>query len=108
MKTVISYLNGFKNKILLGVVIKIFGTVAELFIPFILSYVLDNIAGKNIGEVVSWGALMIVCATVSCVLNVTSNRMSAKVSRWFVEDIRRDLFAKTLKLSAPPQVSFVR
>ena len=100
MKLVIGYLKKFYKTILLGFVIKVLGTVSELFIPFILSYVLANIIGKEVKEVFYWGILMIACATFSCVFNVIANRMATKVSRHFVEDIRRDLFKKTLRLSA--------
>ena len=100
MKTVIGYLKDFYKAILQGFGIKVIATVAELFIPFILSHVLANIVGKEVYEVILWGGLMMVCAATSCIFNVVANRMSAKVSRGFVEDLRRDLFSKTLRLSA--------
>jgi len=100
MKTVIGYMKEFYSKILLGFGIKIIGTVAELLIPFILSHVLANIVGKDVQTVVMWGVLMMVCATASCVFNVIANRMATGVSRNFVENLRRDLFSKTLRLSA--------
>ena len=100
MKTVIGYLKEYFNKILLSFGVKIIGTVAELLIPFILSHVLSNIVGRDVKTVVMWGVLMMVCATASCVFNVKANRMATGVSRDFVENLRRDLFAKTLRLSA--------
>ncbi len=100
MKTVIGYLREYFNKILLSFGVKIIGTVAELLIPFILSHVLSNIVGRDVKTVVMWGVLMMVCATASCVFNVKANRMATGVSRDFVENLRRDLFAKTLRLSA--------
>lgn len=100
MKTVIGYLKEYFNKILLSFGVKIIGTVAELLIPFILSHVLSNIVGRDVKTVVMWGILMMMCATVSCVFNVKANRMATGVSRDFVENLRRDLFAKTLRLSA--------
>ena len=100
MKTVIGYLKEYFNKILLSFGVKIIGTVAELLIPFILSHVLSNIVGRDVKTVVMWGVLMMVCATASCVFNVKANRMATGVSRDFVENLRRDLFVKTLRLSA--------
>ncbi len=100
MKTVIGYLKEYFNKILLSFGVKIIGTVAELLIPFILSHVLSNIVGRDVKTVVMWGVIMMVCATASCVFNVKANRMATGVSRDFVENLRRDLFAKTLRLSA--------
>ncbi len=100
MRTVIGYLKVFFSKILLSFGVKIIGTVSELLIPFILSYVLDNVEGMSVYSVSMWGVLMMLCATSSCVFNVKANRMATGVSRDFVENLRRDLFAKTLRLSA--------
>jgi len=100
MKTVISYLKEFLGKILCGFGVKVVGTVSELMIPFILSHILANIVGKDVFTVVMWGILMMVCATASCVFNVIANRMATGVSRNFIQNLRRDLFAKTLRLSA--------
>lgn len=100
MKTVLAYLKGFYTKVILGFLIKIVGTVSELLIPFILSHVLANIVGKKVQDIVFWGALMILCSVSSCTFNIIANRIATGVSRHFVENLRRDLFAKTLRLSA--------
>lgn len=84
----------------LGFVIKTLGTLAELMLPYILSHILENVIGKEISEVIFWGGLMILFSGVACVFNVIANRMAAKVSRNFAESMRKDLFIKTLRLSA--------
>ena len=43
---------------------------------------------------------MIACAAAACIFNICANRMAAKVSRDFSENIRHELFAHTLALSA--------
>lgn len=86
---------------LLGFSIKVSGTVAELFLPYILTHILDNIIGTlRVEKVVFFGVLMIICAALACAGNITANRMAAKVSRDFSKKMRRDLFAKTLYLSS--------
>lgn len=86
---------------LLGFSIKVSGTVAELFLPYILTHILDNVIGTlRVEKVVFFGVLMIICAALACVGNITANRMAAKVSRDFSKKMRRDLFAKTLYLSS--------
>lgn len=88
-------------KMLLGLTIKILGTVAELFLPLILTHILDNvIVTLDIWRVVFFGALMILCSALACVMNVVANRMAARVSSDISRNMRRELFEKTLYLSA--------
>lgn len=101
MKTVFKYLLPFKYRISLGLTIKIFGTIVELFLPYILSHILKNVVvEQDVFQILIWGGAMILCAFVACVSNITANRMAARVSRKFSEKLRQDLFDKTLCLSA--------
>lgn len=100
MKTVFGYLKGYYKKIAYGFSIKTVGTVAELMLPFILSHILANVLNKSLGDIVTWGILMLVCSGIACGMNVYANRMAAGVSRDFAEGLRKDLFKKTLSLSA--------
>ena len=43
MKWVFSYLKPLTGRITAGITVKIIGTVAELIIPFLLSYILENV-----------------------------------------------------------------
>ena len=101
MKFLIKYLEPFKQRMLLGFSIKVSGTVAELFLPYILTHILDNVIGTlQIEKVVFFGVLMILCAAAACAGNIIANRMAAKVSKDFSKKMRKDLFEKTLYLSA--------
>ncbi len=83
-----------------GFAIKTAGTVAELMIPYILTHILENVIGKSVRDILLWGGLMVVCSVIACVCNIIANRMAARVSRNFAESMRKDLFIKTLRLSA--------
>ncbi len=100
MKTVIGYLKKFVGRMTVGFIIKTAGTLAELMLPYILSHILENVIGKAISDVVFWGGVMIVCSAIACLFNIIANRMAAKVSKNFAEEMRKDLFIKTLRLSA--------
>ena len=100
MKTILKYLEKYYARMSLGLVIKIAGTLAELMLPYILSYILGNIISKQISDILFWGGLMVFFSALACFCNITANRMAAKVSCQFAEAMRRDLFAKTLRLSA--------
>ena len=101
MKLIFKYLAPYKWRMLIGFGIKVSGTVAELMLPLILSHILDNVIGTmRIDTVIYYGILMLICAVLAFACNVTANRMAAKVTSTFSRELRKDLFAKSLSLSA--------
>ncbi|MBO5790002.1 MAG: ABC transporter ATP-binding protein, partial [Clostridia bacterium] len=101
MKHVLSFLKPQKNKMLLGLCVKIAGTIAELFLPVILTHILERVIAKqSILYILFFGALMILCAAFACAANIIANRMAAKSSMLFSKELRSALFKKTLALSA--------
>lgn len=101
MKFIFGYLKEYRAKMTVGFIIKALGTFIELALPFILSYILDEVVPNDgkISSIIFWGAIMIFCAVVALVANVKANRMAGKVARDGAEKIRRDLFKKTMSLS---------
>ena len=107
MKWVFKYLKPLRSRITVGTTIKIIGTLAELMIPFLLSYILENVISTNDAKrIVLFGLLMGACAVVACLGNIIANRMAAKTTMIFSTQMRRDLFSKTLHLSARSTDSF--
>ena len=101
MKWVFKYLKPLRSRIAVGVTVKIIGTVAELMIPFLLSYILENVIVTNdTKQIIFFGALMAICAIIACIGNIIANRMAAKTTMIFSTHMRRDLFINTLNLSA--------
>ena len=101
MKWIFTYLKPLKLRICGGIFVKIVGTVAELFIPFLLSYILENVIETgNILKIVLFGALMAICAVIASLGNIIGNRMAAKTTMLFSTQMRKVLFSKTLHLSA--------
>ena len=101
MRLIGQYLRPYLGRISLQLLIKLGGTVVELFLPSLLSIILDTYA--QVGDVRGvWGmgALMILCACLAWVGNVVANRMSTNVSRDFILRVRRDLFRRITDLSA--------
>lgn len=100
MKMVFKYLKPYLGRMSIGLVIKIIGTLMDLIIPYLLTHIIDNVIKKNnIYEVLMYGLLMIVCALIGFIGNVTANRMASKVSMSVTRDLRHDLFAKIECLS---------
>ncbi|MBQ9985337.1 MAG: ABC transporter ATP-binding protein [Oscillospiraceae bacterium] len=101
MKRILAYLSPNTGKLIIGFTIKTAGTVAELMIPFLLTHILEKvIVTMQISRVVFYGILMILCALIASVGNITANRMAARVTADFSIAMRRELFSKTLRLSA--------
>lgn len=101
MKWVFTYLKPLGRRITVGITVKIIGTIVELIIPFLLSYMLENvIESNNADRMVLYGILMAICAIVACLGNIIANRMAAKTTMRFSTRMRKDLFSKTLFLSA--------
>ena len=101
MKWVLSYLKPLIRRIAAGTTIKLIGTVAELFIPFLLSYILENVIRTNdIKKIIFYGVIMAICALIASLGNINANRMAARTTMIFSTRMRKDLFSKTLHLSA--------
>ena len=101
MRWIFSYLKPLRVRMAIGLSIKILGTVAELFIPFVLSHILENvIVTQDVGKIVFFGGVMALCALIAGLGNIIANRMAARVTMIFSSAMRRDLFSKTLMLSA--------
>ena len=101
MKWVFQYLSPLGKRIAVGISVKIIATLAELMIPFLLSYILEHvIVTGEVSGIVWYGAVMAACAVIACVGNIIANRMAAKTTMLFSTRMRRDLFSKTLHLSA--------
>ena len=101
MKRILAYLKPFRLRMLVGFIIKVTGTMAELILPYILTHILENvIAELNVGKVVFYGVVMVFFAIIACVGNITANRMAARVTTNFSKTMRKELFSKTLYLSS--------
>lgn len=71
MKYVIRYVKPHIPTMIFGFTIKFTGTILDLMIPYILSYIIDEVTPRNdIGLVIRWGLMMAVCAALVLVCNV--------------------------------------
>ena len=104
MKLIMKYLKPYYGRMLFGLFVKICGTVAELFMPWILAHILDDVipATKTSGSMNSmifWSFMMLLMAVLARNFNVFANRKAAEVSKNTIFILRNDLFEKILHLS---------
>ncbi|MBR2407775.1 MAG: ABC transporter ATP-binding protein [Lachnospiraceae bacterium] len=100
MKLIIRYCKPYTLRMLYGFLIKITGTFADLGLPWVLSYILDEVVplGK-IRPVLYWGAVMLFLALAARYCNIWANRKASLVARDVTRAVRHDLFVKTMELS---------
>lgn len=107
MKTILRYLKPHRFGMLIGFIIKVLGTFADLGLPWVLAYILDNVVPTGrVSLVVCWGMVMVVLAVLARLLNIKANRMASKVARDAIEVIRHDLFEKIMYLSGTQTDAF--
>ncbi len=101
LKHVLRYVRPFFGKMMLGFTFKFGGTIMDLFLPMLLSTIIDDIVPTgNRRNIYLAGLLMLVCSVLAIAGNITANRMAARVARDTTEKIRNDLFARISYLSA--------
>jgi ATP-binding cassette subfamily B protein len=101
MRKIFQYLKPYRLRMTLGMVTKIVGTMAELVIPYILSYMIDDVIPRQDERLIYlWGGVMILCAMIALAFNIIANRMASLVSRNCTEAIRNDLFGRIMYLSS--------
>ncbi|MCQ2427625.1 MAG: ABC transporter ATP-binding protein/permease [Clostridia bacterium] len=110
MKAILKYLNPFAKSVTWNLGLKVLATVIELALPRILSFIINDIIKPldgmtdidiraRITEIVIWAVVMIACAALAFIGNVTANRHSARIAKDVAGSIRRDLFDRTMTLS---------
>ena len=100
MRDIWPYIKPYSRRMALGMLIKFFGSIMDLLLPWILAYMIDNIVPlKSVGKIALWGGAMLISSVIGVSGNITANQMAAGVARDIMRNIRHDLFAKISYLS---------
>ena len=95
MKGTLKYLRPYGGIAAWGVTIKFIGSIAELFLPLLLDYIIDEIVPlKDIVPVLWAGLLMLVFSLIAMFGNIWANRLSVSAAAKMTHDLRYDLFKK--------------
>ena len=93
------YIRPYAGRMAWGLAVKFVGTIMDLFLPWILAYMIDTVIPmKDVGQLVFWGGAMLLCSILAMGGTVVANRMASKVAGEIVEWLRRDLFHKVMYL----------
>ena len=75
MKLIFRAIGKYKNAVILAIVIKLFATMTELLLPYILEHMIDVVVPtKQLASVILWGLGMFAAALLCRQLNVAANR----------------------------------
>lgn len=100
LNTTFRYAKPYLRRIIGVLAVKFTGTMMDLVLPWLLAFVIDDaVPTGDRGYIVMLGALMLVCAVIAIIGNITANRMSAAVSRDITIQIRHDVYEHISELS---------
>lgn len=101
MRRILEFIRPHYAKMAVGLSIKFIGTIMELFLPWILSYMIDDVIPTGrMDYIFMWGGAMIICSLICIWGNISANRRAAAVARETTRSIRHALFEKISYLSS--------
>ncbi len=101
MKRVLSYLRPYAARMSVGLLIKFTGTIMDLLLPYALAYTIDTVVPqKDVKLILFCGGVMVLCALLGAITNITANRMASRVARDATKIIRHDLYERIIHLSS--------
>lgn len=107
MRLIFRSIGRYKRAVAICIIIKLFGTISELLLPYILEHIIDDVAPLgNLPMAIIWGLLMFAAAIICRQLNVTANRRGIQTAHHVSYNIRQELFRKTINLSGSQFDSF--
>ena len=107
MKKILPYLKNQKLRLLFELIIKIIGTLMDLAIPYVLTYIIDDVFPlitennykQMLGRIIFLGILMILFSIIGVSFNIIANQSASYVTKNVTRGLRYDLFKKVQLLS---------
>ena len=107
MYMILRLVKPYWKKLTISLSFKSIGALADLFLPWIIAYMIDTEIPKlradnetSLQSLYLLGALMVIIAFLGLYLNVAANRRAEMIAAMSVKDLRHDLFEKIEGLSA--------
>lgn len=107
MKTYLSYVRPELARIIVTFFIKMGGVAADLFLPYVLAVLLDEVVpAGDVRRILAWGGVMGLTSLAALACNLSANFLAAKTAGVVTERLRHDLYARTQTLSARQRDAF--
>ena len=99
LKRAFQYIRRHRVQMLLALGLSILASIASLYTPRIMEWVLDEaVPNKDIQALVKWAVIFSALILISIIFTLIRSRIMAYVSQEIIYDIRRDLFAHLQQL----------
>lgn len=90
----------YKKEFILGPLFKLAEAVLELMLPTVTAFIIDRgIIAGNRGEVLKWGAVMLIFAVTGWTAAIVCQFFASRASQGLGTDLRNSLFEKIFSLS---------
>lgn len=94
------FLKPYWSSILLALILIFFQSLSNLFLPMLMSKIVDiGITNNNIPYILRIGLLMLGVALIGSIFTIISNLYSSKIALGFSRDLRKSLFVKVESFS---------
>lgn len=104
MKKLLPYLKHQKFRLFIQIIVKIIGTLMDLAIPYVLTYIIDEVVPvttkENYTTILWYGLLMIIFSIIGVSFNIIANQSASFIARAVTRGLRHDLFTKVQSLSS--------
>ncbi|MCH4278422.1 MAG: ABC transporter ATP-binding protein/permease [Bacilli bacterium] len=91
VKRLLRSLRGNKKNTILAIVLVALEVVCECIMPLAIAEMIDS-SGVDWGNLLGYGAILIVLATASLLCGIFSGKFSAKAAAGFAKNLREDMF----------------
>lgn len=100
MKLILHYIGRHKKMFFTALLFLGIETLADLLQPTFMSYIVDNgVKNKDVGQILGYGAIMLLIAACGALGAVTRNIFATKTSQTISMEMRGDIYRKVLDLS---------
>ncbi len=95
MTKTLTYIRPYSATAVWGIIVKFIGSIAELFLPLLLDYIIDDVVPLgDMTAVLLLGLAMLVFSLVAMFGNIIANRLSVRAAARMTHDLRYDLFSR--------------
>ena len=95
LRRMLGYLGSYRRDAVIGAIAVALETSIELIIPMLMGNIIDQgIARRDLAEIFTQGALMLVCALVSLALGLTYARFASRVAMGIGANLRQAEYEK--------------
>lgn len=104
MRRILPYLKHQTFRLIIQIIVKIIGTLMDLAIPYVLTYIIDEVVPvttrENYTQILWYGLLMIAFSIIGVSFNIIANQSASYIARAVTRGLRHDLFTKVQSLSS--------